>query len=117
MFYKSMFYTSVSHKSMLRNILCWSRMRLGAEVCAALLLSSHTLLAQHGGHGAGGSVGGVLVCGGSDGLSIESATGVFSCSTGGVGVVTSGRTGTLSRRKASRYASPVPWTSHAEPAT
>ena len=58
MFYKSMFYTSVSHKSMLRNILCWSRMRLGAEVCAALLLSSHTLLAQHGGHGAGGSVGG-----------------------------------------------------------
>ena len=58
MFYKSMFYTSVSHKSMLRNILCWSLMRLGAEVCAALLLSSHTLLAQHGGHGAGGSVGG-----------------------------------------------------------
>ncbi len=53
-----MFHKSVFHKFMLRNILCWGRMRPGSEVWVALMLSSSMLFAQHGGHGAGGSVGG-----------------------------------------------------------
>ncbi|MGA8432422.1 MAG: hypothetical protein WB729_21525 [Candidatus Sulfotelmatobacter sp.] len=53
-----MFHKSVFHEFMLPNILCWGRMRPGAEVWVALMLSSSMLFAQHGGHGAGGSAGG-----------------------------------------------------------